>query len=71
MSGAPAASTAPRRILSIWLPSLAIDRWRLVMGEQARALADAPLVLISDTAHGPRIEAVPHRSPPRRGRSAA
>ena len=58
MSGAPAASTAPRRILSIWLPSLAIDRWRLVMGEQARALADAPLVLISDTAHGPRIEAV-------------
>lgn len=58
MSGAPAASTAPRRILSIWLPSLAIDHWRLVMGKQARALADAPLVLISDTAHGPRIEAV-------------
>ena len=28
------------------------------MGVQARALADAPLVLISDTAHGPRIEAV-------------
>ena len=52
MSGAPAASTAPRRILSIWLPSLAIDRWRLVMGEQARALADAPLVLIKADGDG-------------------
>lgn len=47
-----------RRILSIWLPALAMDRWRIVMGERGSALDDGPLVLIADTAHGPRIEAV-------------
>ena len=46
-----------RRILSIWLPALAMDRWRMAKGEQAEALAARPLVLIADTAHGPRIEA--------------
>lgn len=44
-----------RRILSIWLPALPIDRWRLAEGEAAAA---APLVLVADSAHGPRIAAV-------------
>ncbi|MCP9223363.1 DNA polymerase Y family protein [Erythrobacter sp. LQ02-29] len=48
----------PRRILSLWLAQLAIDRWRLAencrLGEGADA---APVVLIAETAHGPRIEA--------------
>lgn len=44
----------PRRILSVWLPALAIDRHRLVHGEEEPG---RPRVLIADTAHGPRIEA--------------
>ena len=51
-----------RRILSIWLARLAIDRWRL--NEPACEActdgqgADAqPIVLVTDTAHGPRIDA--------------
>lgn len=44
-----------RRILAIWLARLAIERWRMGQGD---AQADAaPLVLIADTAHGPRITA--------------
>lgn len=45
----------PRRILSLWLHSLAIDRHRLLHGEEE---AGKPRVLIADSAHGPRIEAV-------------
>ncbi len=45
--------------MAIWLADLALDRWRqvncLARGEGADA---APLALISDTAHGPRIDAV-------------
>ncbi|MFC0590881.1 DUF6504 family protein [Novosphingobium aquiterrae] len=42
-----------RRILAIWLARLAIERWALT-----NSPADtAPLVLIADTAHGPRITA--------------
>jgi protein ImuB len=44
----------PRRILSVWLSRLAVDRWRHDAGEGADA---EPLVLTSETAHGPRIEA--------------
>ena len=48
----------PRRILSVWCRNLAIDRWRLgerlAPGEGADA---APLALIAETAHGPRIAA--------------
>lgn len=59
MSAPPSAKRPPRRrILAIWLPALALDRWRLTMGEAGRALGAGPLVLIADTAHGPRIEAV-------------
>ena len=59
--GNASMSARPRRILSIWLPALALDRWRLTMAEASpeagRAHETAPLVLIADTAHGPRIEA--------------
>jgi len=44
----------PRRILSVWLSRLAVDRWCHNAGEGADA---DPLVLTSETAHGPRIEA--------------
>lgn len=45
----------PRRILSLWLPALAMDRHRLVQGEEAPG---RPRVLITETAHGPRIAAL-------------
>jgi protein ImuB len=51
-------SSSSRRILAIWCARLAIDRWRLgqrlAEGEGADA---APLALITETAHGPRINA--------------
>jgi protein ImuB len=48
----------PRRILSVWLSRLAIDRWRLASALAPGEGADAePLALITDTAHGPRIDA--------------
>ena len=61
-SSPPSAAAPKRRILSIWLAQLALDRWR-----QTRGIAEAgqgedaqPTVLISETAHGPRIEAANH-----------
>ena len=51
-------SPPPRRILSVWLSRLAIDRWRLAEGSARGEGADAePLALITETAHGPRIDA--------------
>ena len=47
-----------RAIVSLWLPSLAIDRWsRLTaaQGEAERTLK--PTVLVTETAHGPVIDA--------------
>ncbi|WP_133365354.1 Y-family DNA polymerase [Qipengyuania sediminis] len=44
-----------RRILSVWLRALAMDRHAMVHGPEEPG---RPLVLIADTAHGPRIEAV-------------
>ncbi|MBO9498523.1 MAG: DNA polymerase Y family protein [Novosphingobium sp.] len=45
--------------MAIWLPCLAIDRWRHSERCKAGEGADAaPLALIAETAHGPRIEAV-------------
>lgn len=44
-----------RRILSLWLNALAMDRHALVHGPEE---PEKPRVLIADTAHGPRIEAV-------------
>lgn len=48
----------PRRILAIWCARLALDRWRLAeaCGEGEGADA-APLALVTETAHGPRIDA--------------
>ena len=47
----------PRRILSIWLARLSVDRWRRAHAPDAQAAADAaPTALILETAHGPRIE---------------
>ena len=44
--------------MSIWLAQLAVDRWRLSNGIARGQGADAaPTVLISETAHGPRITA--------------
>jgi protein ImuB len=48
--------------MAIWLSRLAIDRWRLAKEKpsplKGRGPWDAePLVLIAETAHGPRIEA--------------
>jgi protein ImuB len=49
----------PRRILSVWLSRLALDRWRHTEGCSEGEGADAhPRALIAETAHGPRIEAV-------------
>ena len=44
--------------MAIWCTDLAIDRWRLVEGlKYGEGLDAAPLALIEDTAHGPRIVA--------------
>ena len=55
----PPSTKKPRRILSVWLSRLAIDRWRL--GERLAPGEGAdgePLALITETAHGPRIDAL-------------
>lgn len=45
--------------MAIWLPRLAIDRWRHAEGCARGKGADAePVALIAETAHGLRIEAV-------------
>ncbi len=44
--------------MAIWLARLSVDRWRLSNQIEAGEGADAqPTALISETAHGPRIEA--------------
>jgi protein ImuB len=49
--------SSQRRILSIWLARLSADRWRLCEGITLGEGADsAPLALITETAHGPRID---------------
>ncbi|MEM8724359.1 MAG: DNA polymerase Y family protein [Pseudomonadota bacterium] len=51
--------TPPRRILAIWCARLSVDRWRLTHGLELGEGADAePTALITETAHGPRIDAV-------------
>lgn len=52
-------TSPPRRIMAIWLARLSVDRWRLSEGLKPGEGADgAPLALITETAHGPRIAAV-------------
>jgi len=44
--------------MAAWCPTLPIDRWRLNRsGPEAENTPDAPLVLVGETAHGPRITA--------------
>ncbi len=44
--------------MAIWLMRLAVDRWRLTERlEEGEGADAAPLALIADTAHGPRIAA--------------
>ncbi|MGB3379188.1 MAG: DNA polymerase Y family protein, partial [Allopontixanthobacter sediminis] len=51
------ATRNQRRILSIWIARLSADRWRLCEGIARGEGADAdPLALITETAHGPRID---------------
>ncbi|MDZ4306436.1 DUF6504 family protein [Allopontixanthobacter sp.] len=53
----PKTAQIPRRILSIWIARLSADRWRLCEGIARGEGADAaPLALITETAHGPRID---------------
>ncbi|NVE93669.1 DUF6504 family protein [Altererythrobacter lutimaris] len=45
--------------MAIWLARLSVDRWRLCEGLKPGEGADgAPLALITETAHGPRIDAI-------------
>ncbi len=45
--------------MAIWLAQLSVDRWRLSSGLKRGEGADgSALALISETAHGPRLEAV-------------
>lgn len=53
--GAVVTTHPPRRILSIWLPRLSIDRWRQTAPDADDTI---PTALVSDGAHGPRIVAV-------------
>ncbi len=47
-----------RRIVSIWLPQFAMERWKRVMERQGNAPPDdIPLVLASEGPHGPVIHA--------------
>ncbi|MEL7445785.1 MAG: DUF6504 family protein [Pseudomonadota bacterium] len=55
----PNTKQPTRRILAIWLARLSVDRWRLSNNVEHGEGADGePTVLITETAHGPRIEAV-------------
>lgn len=48
-----------RRILAIWCARLSVDRWRLSQGcEEGEGADTDPTALITETAHGPRIDAV-------------
>lgn len=48
-----------RAIVSLWFPSLAIDRWSWRCAQQGEPdAASQPVVLVTETAHGPVIDAV-------------
>lgn len=54
----PDRTEPPRRIMAIWLARLSVDRWRLSNDIRPGEGADAkPIALITETAHGPRIDA--------------
>lgn len=61
-----------RRIVSVWFPDLAMDRWRRLT-QQSRTLPgnDVPVVLSCDGPHGPVIHALSHAARDRAIRSGA
>ncbi|KWV93439.1 hypothetical protein AUC45_01355 [Erythrobacter sp. YT30] len=73
MTGSNAEQTPQpkRRILAIWFARLSVDRWRLAQGcEEGEGADTLPTALITETAHGPRIEALNragHAAGPREG----
>ncbi|MEP0390853.1 MAG: DUF6504 family protein [Erythrobacter sp.] len=69
LSSSPKDHRTGRRILAIWCARLSVDRWRLSQEVKARAAEsegdderlgakEPATVLITETAHGPRIDAV-------------
>ena len=56
-----------RRILSIWLPHLAIERW----AKTSDCAPDAPVVLTVEGTHGPVIHAVTRAAAERGARAGA
>ncbi|WP_240910346.1 Y-family DNA polymerase [Pontivivens nitratireducens] len=65
-------SRVPKRIVSIWFPHLAMERWRIV-ARRDRTLPgnDVPVVLARDGAHGPVIHAASTTATARGIRSGA
>jgi protein ImuB len=57
----------PRRVLSIWLPNLAIERWR----KSSDCEPDSPIVLTVEGAHGLIIHAVTKAAAERGARAGA
>ena len=57
--------TVPRRILSIWWPRLAIERWQRLAG--AEAGAEARVALVIEAAHGQVIHAATEAAQVREG----
>ncbi|NCP14567.1 MAG: DNA polymerase Y family protein [Sphingomonadales bacterium] len=56
MPASPTPTSPSRRILSVWLARLSVDRWQRAHAPDAPETT-APTALIADTAHGPRITA--------------
>ena len=58
LSTSPNDPKNDRRILAIWCAQLSVDRWRLSQEGEREEGEEPPTVLITETAHGPRIDAV-------------
>ena len=56
-----------KRVLSIWLPALAIERW----AKNADLLPDAPVVLTVEGTHGPIVHAVARAAAERGAKAGA
>src|SRR3954463_14959143 len=59
--------SAMKRMLSIWLPALAIERW----AKSSASAPDAPVVLTVEGTHGPIIHAVTQAAAERGARAGA
>src|SRR5689334_4896435 len=66
--GRPDAGRSPTmRVLSIWSPALAIERW----AKTSASAPDAPVVLTVEGTHGPIIHAVTQAAAERGARAGA